>query len=106
MTGAQFRMPFQIDTNALVVNTSLAEAKGASLPESSSGWTRDDWTEWDSTMTVTDSGTFGAWGHDDFEVQHVPQLYSNGPAKPLDDTLTKAMCDLPKAGEAWCHLVG
>ena len=36
-------------------------------------------------MTNPDTGAFGTWARDDYEFQYMPQMYSNGMAKPFDD---------------------
>ena len=100
MTDPQFGMPFQIGISGFVANLSLAEAAGVTLPDSDGGWTWDDWTEWDAKMTDPDTATYGTWARDDYEFQYMPQMYSNGMAKPFDDRLTRTMFDLPEAGEA------
>ena len=105
MTGPQFGMPFQIGISGFVANLSLAEAAGVTLPDSDGGWTWDDWTEWDAKMTDPDTATYGTWARDDYEFQYMPQMYSNGMAKPFDDRLTRTMFDLPEAGEAWEYLI-
>ena len=105
MTGPQFGMPFQFAISGFVANISLAEAAGVTLPDSDGGWNWDDWTEWDAKMTNPDNGEFGTWARDDYEFQYMPQMYSNGMAKPFDDRLTKTMYDLPEAGEAWEYLI-
>ena len=105
MTGPQFGMPFQFAISGFVANISLAEAAGVTLPDSDGGWNWDDWTEWDAKMTNPDNGEFGTWARDDYEFQYMPQLYSNGMAKPFDDRLTKTMFDLPEVGEAWEYLI-
>ena len=105
MTGPQFGMPFQFAISGFVANISLAEAAGVTLPDSDGGWTWNDWTEWDAKMTNPDTGDFGSWARDDYEFQYMPQMYSNGMAKPFDDTLSKTMYDLPEAVEAWKYLI-
>ena len=105
MTGPQFGMPFQFAISGFVANTSLAEAAGVTLPDSDGGWNWDNWTEWDAKMTNPDTGAFGTWARDDYEFQYMPQMYSNGMAKPFDDRLTKTMYDLPEAVEAWEYLI-
>ena len=105
MTGPQFGMPFQFAISGFVANVSLAEGAGVTLPDSDGGWTWDDWTEWDAKMTNPDTGAYGTWARDDYEFQYMPQMYSNGMAKPFDDTLSKTMYDLPEAGEAWEYLI-
>ena len=105
MTGPQFGMPFQIDISGFLGNIALAEVAGVTLPDSDGGWTWDDWTEWDAKMTNPDTGAFGTWARDDYEFQYMPQMYSNGMAKPFDDLLRKTMFDMPEAGEAWEYLI-
>ena len=105
MTGPQFGMPFQFAISGFVANTSLAEATGVTLPDTDGGWTWDDWTEWAAKMTNPDTGAFGTWARDDYEFQYMPQMYSNGMAKPFNDPLTKTTYNLPEAGEAWEYLI-
>ena len=105
MTGPQFGMPFQFAISGFVANISLAEAAGVTLPDSDGGWTWDDWTEWDAKMTNPDTGAYGTWARDDYEFQYMPQMYSNGMAKPFNDPLTKTTYDLPEALEAWEYLI-
>ena len=56
-------------------------------------------------MTDPETGTFGTWARADCEFQYMPQMYSNGMAKPSDDRLTKTMFDLPAALETWEYLI-
>ena len=105
MTGPQFGMPFQFAISGFVANISLAEGAGVTLPDSDGGWTWDDWTEWDAKMTNPDTGAYGTWARDDYEFQYMPQMYSNGMAKPFNDPLTKTTYDLPEAQEAWAYLI-
>ena len=89
MTGPQYGMPFQFAISGFVANISLAENAGVTLPDSDGGWTWDDWTEWDAMMTDPDTGAYGTWARDDYEFQYMPQMYSNGMAKPFDDTFVE-----------------
>ncbi len=75
------------------------------LPDTDGGWTWNDWVECNAKMTSPDTGDFGAWARDGYEFQYMPQMYSNGMPKPLNDPLTKTMYDLPEALEAWEHLI-
>jgi ABC-type glycerol-3-phosphate transport system substrate-binding protein len=105
MTGPQFGMPFQFAINGFLANVTLAESSGVTLPDTDGGWNWDDWSEWEKQMTDADAGIYGTWARDDYEFQYMPQMYSNGLAKPFDDGLTKTMYDLPQAGEAWEYLI-
>ena len=105
MTGPQFGMPFQFAISGFVANISLAEAAGVTLPDSDGGWNWDDWTEWDAKMTNPDNGEYGTWARADYEFQYMPQMYSNGLAKPFNDTLSKTMYDESSAIGAWQYLI-
>ena len=105
MTGPQFGMPFQFAISGFVANISLSESAGVTLPDSDGGWTWDDWTEWDAKITNPDNGEYGTWARADYEFQYMPQMYSNGLAKPFDDRLTKTMYDESSAIGAWKYLI-
>ncbi|MCY3957919.1 MAG: hypothetical protein OXG65_06465 [Chloroflexi bacterium] len=76
------------------------------LPDSEGGWTWESWTEWDAMMTDPEIGAYGTLAPNDFASQYMPQMYSNGVAKPFNDRLTRTMFDLPEAGEAWEYMTG
>ena len=104
-SGRQFGLPFELSINGFLANASLAESAGVRLPDSENSWTWDDWTEWDARITDPEIGIFGTWARDDYAGQYMPQMYTNGLKKPLDDGLTGTTFDRTEAMEAWSYLI-
>ncbi len=105
IAGRQFGLPFGLAISGFLANVSLADGAGVRLPDSEDSWTWDDWTEWDARITDPETGTFGTWARDDYAGQYLPQMYTNGLKKPLDDGLTKTTFDQPEAMAAWTYLI-